>query len=109
MGGTTKLSEERYLNSQYLELPNWTCLQYKEAISALDVLFKAKTSRKCSRCEKKNPKITCPSVGLFHAEMANHSIRANVILGMELDAPSDDEESPGAVDNGTSSSAKGSV
>lgn len=64
MGGTTKLPEEKFLN---LELPNWTCLQYKEAISALDVLFKAKTSRKCSRCEKKNLKITCPSVGLFHA------------------------------------------
>ncbi|KAI3832171.1 hypothetical protein MKW92_038467 [Papaver armeniacum] len=102
MGGTTKLSEERCLNSQNLELPNWTCLQYKEAMSALDVLFKAKTNRKCSRCEKKNPKITCPNFGWFRMDMAEHSIRANVILGMEPDAPFDDE----AVHNGTSSSAK---
>ncbi|KAI3867080.1 hypothetical protein MKW92_022394 [Papaver armeniacum] len=102
MGGTTKLSEERCLNSQNLELPNWTCLQYKEAMSALDVLFKAKTNRKCSRCEKKNPKITCPNFGWFRMDMAEHSIRANVILGMEPDTPFDDE----AVHNGTSSLAK---
>ncbi|KAI3942205.1 hypothetical protein MKW98_003804 [Papaver atlanticum] len=102
MGGTTKLSDERCLN---LELPNWTCLQYKEAMSASDVLFKAKTNRKCSRCEKKNPKITCPNFGWFRSDMGEHSIRANVILGIEPDAPSNDE----AVHNGTSSSAKEST
>lgn len=41
--------------------------------------------------------------------MADHSIRANVIIGIELDAPSDDEASPEAMHNGPSSSAKESI
>ncbi|XP_065855362.1 DNA-directed RNA polymerase I subunit 1 [Euphorbia lathyris] len=72
-------------SDEHMKQQGWTSLQFTEAMSVLYNFLKPKSSRKCKKCDAKNPKITKPIFGWFHQSgMGDASIRANLINTLKM-------------------------
>lgn len=86
-------SAEYNSQSKDLKERTWTSLQYAEGISLVSKFMK-ETSKKCSHCGKKNPKITCPTFGWLNKIVKDADIRANFIREPSLVVDQTDGDTP---------------
>ncbi|GMH08181.1 hypothetical protein Nepgr_010021 [Nepenthes gracilis] len=92
---------EQSRHSNCLDQQEWTSLQLTESMSVLNNFLKKK-SKKCARCNARNPTITKPSFGLINMNLSDADANANVLAGCVVNGPSsveDDEKSASEVDN----------
>ncbi|KAJ8767918.1 hypothetical protein K2173_020858 [Erythroxylum novogranatense] len=110
-------SGDNCLDEKHSKNPEWTSLQYTEAMSVLNKFLKL-NFKKCKNCEASNPKISKPTYGwLYMNGMSGGDIRSNVIRNQKLEDPTasdsegitdlDDEvEPPGFVKSATKTNKK---